>query len=138
MGSCTSSGSASIAGVNLVNYNISATTAIRELYPCLHRGCAVLATSEAGLRVHMLQDHSARHKCPLGLCEETFGRKADAERHMGKHGPPKFLCPVENCPYNVEKGFYRKDKLTSHLKSIHMKNAPASSPIEQGSRMPLA
>ena len=124
--------------MNLVNFNINATTTVRERYPCLHRDCAVLATSEAGLRVHMLQDHSARHKCPLGLCEETFGRKADAERHMGKHEPPKYRCPIENCPYSAEKGFYRKDKLMSHLKSMHPKAAPASSPIEQGLRVSIS
>ena len=119
-------------GIIPVNNKLSVSKVIVATFPCLLLGCPVLATSEGGLRVHMAQDHPVRFRCPLGVCEKRFGRKADADRHMGKHGPPKYHCPVVGCLYNSEKGFYRKDKLTSHAKSVHLK-ATAESPLIENS-----
>ncbi|MCJ1352295.1 MAG: hypothetical protein MMC33_002279 [Icmadophila ericetorum] len=53
--------------------------------------------------------------CPR--CPKTFKRKSDMERHARVHELPTHFCGIVRCKYNT-RGFYRKDKLTDHMK-IH-------------------
>ncbi|MCJ1386749.1 hypothetical protein MMC17_009875 [Xylographa soralifera] len=55
-----------------------------------------------------------RFKCS-NCCDKSFARKGEAQRHIAKHGVPRFSCPVPGCLYR-KKGFYRRDKLISHMK----------------------
>ncbi len=59
--------------------------------------------------------------CECAVCGLAFERVSDFMRHFKKHDPnaPRFNCRVEGCPYKGQKGFYRKDKLMSHVKCRH-------------------
>lgn len=62
---------------------------------------------------------TAGHVCPS--CNKTFTRPYDLQRHAKKHipGGKPFEYPVQDCKYKEELGFYRKDKLFSHMRSVH-------------------
>lgn len=62
---------------------------------------------------------SPGHVCPS--CSRTFTRPSDLQRHVKKHVPggKPFGCPEPGCKYKGELGFYRKDKLLSHMRNRH-------------------
>ena len=62
---------------------------------------------------------SSGHVCPS--CSRTFTRPSDLQRHVKKHVPggKPFGCPEPGCKYKGELGFYRKDKLLSHMRNRH-------------------
>ncbi|MCJ1481505.1 hypothetical protein MMC06_001664 [Schaereria dolodes] len=64
-----------------------------------------------------------RTPCSYPSCSRTFKRCADMERHARKHEPTaqKYYCSVEGCKYGAAngKGFYRRDKLLSHVRNVH-------------------
>lgn len=51
-------------------------------------------------------------------CGKTFTRPSDRTRHARKHAPDGrvYHCTFPGCRYSGERGFYRKDKLDSHMK----------------------
>lgn len=57
-------------------------------------------------------------------CNQTFGRKADLDRHARIHQADSnvFQCQVEGCKYSN----YRKDKLDEHVKRRHQALGTAS------------
>ncbi|MCJ1377826.1 hypothetical protein MMC17_000922 [Xylographa soralifera] len=63
---------------------------------------------------------SKRHTCPYLDCLRSFHRLADLNRHSRKHEErPLYNCDVLGCKYNGERGFYRKDNLLCHQRSVH-------------------
>lgn len=62
-----------------------------------------------------------RFQCSHPGCSKTFSRSADMARHFKKHDPvaPLFYCKEAGCKFSGEKGFYRRDKLLSHVKTVH-------------------
>lgn len=62
---------------------------------------------------------SSGHVCPS--CSRTFTRPSDLQRHVKKHVPggKPFECSEPGCKYKGELGFYRKDKLLSHMRNRH-------------------
>ncbi|KAA6411278.1 MAG: hypothetical protein FRX48_04558 [Lasallia pustulata] len=60
--------------------------------------------------------------CPQAKCACID----DLRRHMRKHvpGARPYECPELACSYKGELGFYRKDKLTDHLRNRHGRNIP--------------
>ena len=52
------------------------------------------------------------------ICNRSFTRASDLERHMNKHvpGTKVYQCNVQGCDYG---GSYRKDKLKQHQKNCH-------------------
>ncbi|KAF2846627.1 hypothetical protein T440DRAFT_541034 [Plenodomus tracheiphilus IPT5] len=55
--------------------------------------------------------------CPEG-CPGTFGRPSEYRRHMKKHAPHDFRCPVIDC----HRTFYRADKMLEHFNKGHKIN----------------
>lgn len=55
------------------------------------------------------------HAC-IHACGKAYARKGDMKRHARSHEQPGFWCVVEGCKFQV-KGFYRKDKWVTHLKT---------------------
>jgi hypothetical protein len=55
----------------------------------------------------------------------SFARKAELKRHyttLHAHSKPNFWCPFPACPRSEHRGdnaFHRKDKMTSHVRSMH-------------------
>lgn len=64
-------------------------------------------------------DQTNRSICPT--CSKTFGRSSDLQRHAKKHevGGRRYECSVEGCVFVGERGFYRRDKLLSHMRNRH-------------------
>jgi hypothetical protein len=58
---------------------------------------------------------SNRIACSSPGCGKTFRRAGDCRRHMLKHGPPRFICPLNGCTMP----FTRADKLRDHLRQGH-------------------
>jgi hypothetical protein len=61
---------------------------------------------------------SNRSACTYPSCGKTFRRAGDCRRHMLKHGPPRFICPLNGCTMP----FTRADKLRDHLRQGHKIN----------------
>jgi hypothetical protein len=59
-----------------------------------------------------------RIACSSPGCGKTFRRAGDCRRHMLKHGPPRFICPLNGCTMP----FTRADKLRDHLRQGHKIN----------------
>jgi hypothetical protein len=57
--------------------------------------------------------------CPHG-CRGSFNRPGEYRRHMGKHRGHTLMCPQSGCG----KTFYRKDKVTDHLRQFHKITLP--------------
>ena len=113
------------------------------LYHCLHAFCDFVVSSVHELEIHIQKLHTQqslvqqihvhqhspgrvltgaqvitqgqRFPCPAGRCDKTFTRKADADRHLRKYGPPKYHCS------GCGRGFYRRDKMADHQKAVHTK-----------------
>ena len=69
--------------------------------------------------------NGGRFKCPV--CPKAiFGLVDDFRRHLRKHVPGvrPYECPELGCSYKGELGFYRKDKLTDHLRNRHGRHIP--------------
>ena len=66
-------------------------------------------------------DNKPRFPCSHPGCSKTFSRSADMARHFKKHDPvaPLFYCTEAGCKFSGEKGFYRRDKLLSHVRTVH-------------------
>lgn len=62
-------------------------------------------------------DESAPHHI-CTICETSFARKGDLDRHSKKHRAPAFFCPFYDCRFNT-RGFCRRDKLASHMRQGH-------------------
>jgi hypothetical protein len=58
-----------------------------------------------------------RHTCPH--CPRTFKRLGDVKRHEKVHipGQRRFHCRQDGCERKA--GFYRRDKLRDHVKTVH-------------------
>lgn len=58
-----------------------------------------------------------RHSCPH--CPRTFKRLGDVKRHEKVHipGQRRFHCRQAGCERKA--GFYRRDKLRDHVKTVH-------------------
>ena len=54
-----------------------------------------------------------RYPCPMSICNDTFSRRADADRHAKKHKERTLRCHAVGCG----RAFYRRDKLASHRNS---------------------
>jgi hypothetical protein len=61
-------------------------------------------------------ESAARHICTI--CNTSFARKGDLDRHSKKHEAPAFFCPFFDCRFNT-RGFCRRDKLASHMRQGH-------------------
>jgi hypothetical protein len=60
---------------------------------------------------------STRLQCPV--CDKTFGRKGDLDRHSRKHfDGPRFYCQVADCEFGI-RGFDRLDKHDDHMRRGH-------------------
>ena len=61
----------------------------------------------------------ARHVC--AICNQTFGRASDLNRHAAKHdsNARRYDCLIGNCMYRGSEGFYRRDKLLAHQRAVH-------------------
>jgi hypothetical protein len=59
------------------------------------------------------------HSC--SICSATFKRPGDVKRHEKKHFPAQiaYHCWEVGCERNGMKGFYRRDKLRDHEKTVH-------------------
>lgn len=75
-----------------------------------------------------LSNGIARHdqyRCHVLTCSgATFGRLADLKRHAASRHErnARFWCPVDGCERSMKIGgrsFPRKDKMMSHLESVH-------------------
>jgi hypothetical protein len=62
---------------------------------------------------------SSPHSC--SICSATFKRPGDVKRHEKKHFPAQitYHCWEIGCERNGMKGFYRRDKLRDHEKTVH-------------------
>jgi hypothetical protein len=60
-----------------------------------------------------------RHSCPH--CPRTFKRLGDVKRHEKVHipGQRRFHCRQAGCERKGWRGFYRRDKLRDHVKTVH-------------------
>ncbi|KAG6991235.1 hydrolase C26A3.11 [Physcia stellaris] len=60
-----------------------------------------------------------RHVC--AVCNQTFGRASDLNRHAAKHdtNARRHDCLIGNCMYRGSEGFYRRDKLLAHQRAVH-------------------
>jgi hypothetical protein len=60
-----------------------------------------------------------RHTCPH--CPRTFKRLGDVKRHEKVHipGQRRFHCRQAGCERKGGRGFYRRDKLRDHVKTVH-------------------
>ena len=60
-----------------------------------------------------------RHTCPH--CPRTFKRLGDVKRHEKVHipGQRRFHCRQAGCERKGWRGFYRRDKLRDHVKTVH-------------------
>jgi hypothetical protein len=60
-----------------------------------------------------------RHTCPH--CPRTFKRPGDVKRHEKMHipGQRRFHCWKVGCERKGWRGFYRRDKLRDHVKTVH-------------------
>jgi len=64
-------------------------------------------------------------KCLWIGCQSVaiFKRKFEYDRHMRKHTRAVSIpCPVQYCPRQGSRAFYRWDKLSDHLKTGHMES----------------
>jgi len=71
------------------------------------------------------RSNSANRKCNWPGCPSNtvFKRKYEYERHMKKHTKVISIpCPVEYCPRQGSRSFYRSDKLSDHLRTAHTEN----------------
>ena len=61
----------------------------------------------------------ARHVC--AICNKTFGRASDLNRHAAKHdtNARRHDCLIGSCRYRGSEGFYRRDKLLAHQRAVH-------------------
>lgn len=61
----------------------------------------------------------SEHVC--STCNQTFSRHSDLQRHAKKHNPSAkiFDCLHQGCKYKGQHGFYREDKLLSHMRTRH-------------------
>lgn len=61
----------------------------------------------------------AEHACPF--CHKTFGRLADMNRHAATHvtTAKRHECLIGNCEHRGSQGFYRRDKLLTHQRTVH-------------------
>ncbi|MCJ1414163.1 hypothetical protein MMC32_000488 [Xylographa parallela] len=84
-----------------------------------------------------------RVPCQKGGCPKTFSRLADMKRHFNKHDSRSeiYFCDEEDCKFSKikRKGFYRRDKLTSHQRKMHgtTNNVRANKPKESTPREDL-
>ena len=62
----------------------------------------------------------------LVCSKANFTWPDEFRRHMRKHvpGPRPYECPELGCSCKGELGFYRKDKLTDHLRNRHGRDIP--------------
>jgi hypothetical protein len=59
----------------------------------------------------------------LGCRSATiFKREYEYDRHMKKHTGVSLPCPVQYCPRQGSRAFYRSDKLREHVKNGHTEN----------------
>ena len=64
------------------------------------------------------KSHKPRPRPVCVLCNQSFSRPSDLERHMKKHQPgakQDHGCHVIGCHFSS----YRKDKLADHIKARH-------------------
>ncbi|KAI8907763.1 hypothetical protein DFJ77DRAFT_434351, partial [Powellomyces hirtus] len=81
-----------------------------KLYSCTYLNCNRQFTRHFNLQTHIKTHDPNRDKpftCPL--CDKSFGRKVDRDRHMNVHTKEK----THLCPY-CSKTFTRKDALQRH------------------------
>jgi hypothetical protein len=70
--------------------------------------------SHPGLASSHIARKPDRITCPEG-CHATFGRIGELRRHMIKHQPPRYKCPILDC----DQTFHRVDKLRDHTRNGH-------------------
>lgn len=59
------------------------------------------------------------HQC--NICLKVFGRSGDLGRHYREHFEENrcYHCYEDGCDRNGQRGFFRRDKLRDHQKSVH-------------------
>ena len=124
--------------------NVDGTNSVEAYYSCRVLGCLHI---EKVWRAHnkwwlakdltLLRSHEKAHygkegnfKCLSDHCTFVTKRWSDLKRHstvMHCKNAKKFPCPVPYCKFAGDnKGFLRKDKLTTHFNRVHkgVKAAP--------------
>jgi hypothetical protein len=80
---------------------------------------AVTSPSTSATTPSIIDSSPDGHLCRI--CHSTFTRPSDLKRHEGVHFPEQriYHCKQLGCERKGRKGFYRRDKLKMHERTVH-------------------
>ena len=111
---------------------------------CRFPGCVFSVSTWYATKEHVYHERDHFHlpwnplfHCVEEHCKFTSKRFPDLIRHFQvRHckSPQKVSCPLPWCKYSGDKGFARKDKLTSHYKNVHKAGISGKGPSSKAPR----